>query len=1079
MASLEQWAASSLHRLVGLTDATMASFFVSMARGARGVGDIEQAFRESSIPVTAEVSSFARELLERAQAPPVAESRKRERPQEEAPQAEPIPEEPTAEEPSEPKRAKLVEDEMDEQESIRQFEARLRARDEAKTRKVGAAARIEAAEEAARAFRDASQTEREELVPELRKVSRREYLKKREEQQLALLRDAVAFDEKLMRTAPLSEEEMKRYEQNKRLLALAEQRVDSRAIEMEANDRFVMPLSTSLLEAKGEEERSARMAILKERYQPDKDVVKTAGPQDWETQRVSSAIGSKGAESGGVTVKGIGGGEWDYVFEGQVDFVSTSTIRGLESKEREQLVKDELDKTKLDPSAVEEERKRVDETIERLKASLRGHMSLSAAEKARIEAEKERLEREKMASIRKSLPIFAYREDLLRAISEFQVLIVVGETGSGKTTQLPQYLHEVGYTKLGKVGCTQPRRVAAMSVSARVAHEMNATLGGEVGYQIRFEDCTSERTVIKYMTDGMLLREFLAEPDLRSYSVIMVDEAHERSLHTDVLLALIKDVSRFRDDLKVIIASATVDAGKFSAYFDNAPIFNIPGRPYEIDILYTKAPEANYIDAAILTTLQIHVTQDPPGDILVFCTGQEEIETAIELLGDKTRELGGRIRELIALPVYSALPAEQQAQIFEPTPEGARKVIFATNIAETSLTIEGIKYVIDTGFVKQNMFNPRTGIESLQVVPTSKAGAQQRAGRAGRTGPGKCFRLFTPWSFEHELPDDNVPEIQRTNLASVVLMLKSLGIHDLLHFDFMDPPPAQALMRALNQLYALGALNQKGELTRLGRRMAEFPTDPLLSKMILASEAFKCVPEALTVAGMLDVQNSVFFTPRDRKLHAQLAHRAFARGVSGDHGMLLNVYTQWEESGYSPQWCRENYVQARSMRRARDVRDQLTALCERVEIAVGEESTGENTDGDAVSKAITSGYFFNVGRLTKSGSYRTAKTGHTVAMHPSSVLAPKKDVADKEKAERRAQLGLGPDPSETDTGAPPPEWVVFHELVETSKEYMRCITPIQPAWLTEIAPHYFKESDVGMEEDPKVLRGKGKSSARS
>lgn len=374
-----------------------------------------------------------------------------------------------------------------------------------------------------------------------------------------------------------------------------------------------------------------------------------------------------------------------------------------------------------------------------------------------------------------------------------------------------------------------------MSVAARVAEEMGWKLGNEVGYSIRFEDCTSERTILKYMTDGMLLREFLSEPDLGGYSVLIIDEAHERTLHTDVLFGLVKDISRFRPDLKLLISSATLDAQKFSEFFDNAPIFRIPGRRYPVDIYYTKAPEADYIDAAVVSVLQIHVTQ-PEGDILVFLTGQEEIETANEMLSERTRKLGTKIKELMILPIYSTLPSDMQGKIFEPTPPGARKVVLATNIAETSLTIDGIVYVIDTGFCKQNSYSAKTGMESLIVTPVSKASANQRAGRAGRVSAGKCFRLFTAWAYKNELEDNSIPEIQRTNLGNVVLLLKSLGINDLLNFDFMDPPPHETLVLALEQLYAIGALNHMGELTKLGRRMAEFPVDPMMSKMILASE---------------------------------------------------------------------------------------------------------------------------------------------------------------------------------------------------------------------------------------------------
>uniref|UniRef100_A0A1Y1L3F4 RNA helicase n=1 Tax=Photinus pyralis TaxID=7054 RepID=A0A1Y1L3F4_PHOPY len=581
------------------------------------------------------------------------------------------------------------------------------------------------------------------------------------------------------------------------------------------------------------------------------------------------------------------------------------------------------------------------------------------------EGEKKKLDIEET---KKSLPIFPFKEDIVAAVREHQVLIIEGETGSGKTTQIPQYLHEAGFTKDGKkIGCTQPRRVAAMSVAARVAQEMSVKLGNEVGYSIRFEDCTSERTVIKYMTDGTLHREFLSEPDLQTYSVMMIDEAHERTLHTDILFGLVKDIARFRPDLKLLISSATLDAQKFSEFFDDAPIYRIPGRRFPVDIYYTRAPEADYVDACVVSVLQIHATQ-PLGDILVFLTGQDEIETCQELLQDRVRRLGSKLKELLILPVYANLPSDMQAKIFMPTPPGARKVVLATNIAETSLTIDNIIYVIDPGFAKQNHFNSRTGMESLMVVPISKASANQRAGRAGRVAPGKCFRLYTAWSYKHELEDNTIPEIQRINLGNAVLMLKALGINDLVHFDFLDPPPHETLVLALEQLYALGALNHHGELTKLGRRMAEFPVDPMMAKMLLAAEKYKCSEEVVTIAAMLSVNSAIFYRPKDKIIHADTARKNFNH-IGGDHLSLLNVYNQWRDSDFSTQWCYENFIQYRSMKRARDVREQLVGLMQRVEIDMVTNVT-ETAD---IRKAITAGYFYHIARLSKGGSYKTVK----------------------------------------------------------------------------------------------------------
>ncbi|OUM60754.1 hypothetical protein PIROE2DRAFT_62934 [Piromyces sp. E2] len=388
---------------------------------------------------------------------------------------------------------------------------------------------------------------------------------------------------------------------------------------------------------------------------------------------------------------------------------------------------------------------------------------------------------------REFLPVFAVREELLNVIRDNQVIIIVGETGSGKTTQLTQYLHEDGYSKHGIIGCTQPRRVAAMSVAKRVSEETMTKLGETVGYAIRFEDCTSDKTVIKYMTDGVLLRETLKEPDLDKYSAIILDEAHERSLHTDVLMGLLKRIIARRRDLKLIVTSATMNSKQFSDFFGGVPIFEIPGRTFPVDVVFSKTPCEDYVDSAIKQILSIHLSQ-PSGDILVFMTGQEDIEITAQVTAERLEQLDDP-PPLSILPIYSQLPADLQAKIFEKAENNARKCIIATNIAETSLTVDGIMYVIDSGYCKLKVFNPRIGMDSLQITPISQANANQRSGRAGRTGAGTCFRLFTEAAFLHEMFMNTIPEIQRTNLSNVVLLLKSLGVENLLHFDFMDPPP--------------------------------------------------------------------------------------------------------------------------------------------------------------------------------------------------------------------------------------------------------------------------------------------------
>ncbi|XP_062215799.1 probable pre-mRNA-splicing factor ATP-dependent RNA helicase DEAH3 isoform X3 [Phragmites australis] len=459
---------------------------------------------------------------------------------------------------------------------------------------------------------------------------------------------------------------------------------------------------------------------------------------------------------------------------------------------------------------------------------------------------------------RRTLPVWQQKDEFLRALRDNQTLILVGETGSGKTTQIPQFVLEA--ENLGNrsmVACTQPRRVAAMSVSRRVAEEMDVTIGEEVGYSIRFEDCSSSKTALKYLTDGMLLREAMADPLLEKYKVIVLDEAHERTLATDVLFGLLKEVLKNRPDLKLVVMSATLEAEKFQGYFSSAPLMKVPGRLHPVEIFYTQEPERDYLEAAIRTVVQIHMCE-PAGDILVFLTGEEEIEDACRKINKEVSNMGDQVGPVKVVPLYSTLPPAMQQKIFEPAPallrEGGppgRKIVVSTNIAETSLTIDGIVYVIDPGFSKQKVYNPRIRVESLLVSPISKASAHQRAGRAGRTQPGKCFRLYTEKSFNEDLQPQTYPEILRSNLANTVLTLKKLGIDDLVHFDFMDPPAPETLMRALEVLNYLGALDDEGNLTQLGEMMSEFPLDPQMSKMLVISPKYNCSNEILSISAML------------------------------------------------------------------------------------------------------------------------------------------------------------------------------------------------------------------------------------
>ncbi|CAI4050389.1 DEAH-box RNA-dependent ATPase PRP2 SKDI_14G3310 [Saccharomyces kudriavzevii IFO 1802] len=645
---------------------------------------------------------------------------------------------------------------------------------------------------------------------------------------------------------------------------------------------------------------------------------------------------------------------------------------------------------------------------------------------------------------RKLLPVYQYKDELLKEIEKHQVLIIMGETGSGKTTQLPQYLVDDGYTKQGEfqIAVTQPRRVAATSVAARVADEMNVVLGKEVGYQIRFEDRTTpNKTILKYMTDGMLLREFLADSKLSKYSCIMIDEAHERTLATDILIGLLKEILPQRPALKLLISSATMNAKKFSEFFDHCPIFNVPGRRYPVDIHYTLQPEANYIHAAITTIFQIHTTQALPGDILVFLTGQEEIEKTKVKLEEIMSKLGSRTKQMLITPIYANLPQEQQSKIFQRTPENCRKVVLATNIAETSLTIDGIKYVIDPGFVKENSYVPSTGMTQLLTVPCSKASVDQRAGRAGRVGPGKCFRIFTKWSYLHELELMPKPEITRTNLSNTVLLLLSLGVTDLIKFPLMDKPSIPTLRKSLENLYILGALNSKGAITYLGKMMCEFPCEPEFAKVLYTAATHEqcqgVLEECLTIVSMLHETSSLFIGQKKE------AAACVTSGVESDHMLYLEIFNQWRNSKFSRSWCQDNKIQFKTMSRVRNIRNQLFRCSEKVGLVERNEQARKKSGNTAayvngkITRCFISGFPMNVVQLGATG-YRTmgkSSGGLNVNVHPSSILFANY----KEKSQR------------------PCKYVLYQQLMLTSKEFIRdCLVVPKEELLIEMVPQVFE-----------------------
>ncbi|GJN38084.1 hypothetical protein PR202_gb27094 [Eleusine coracana subsp. coracana] len=559
---------------------------------------------------------------------------------------------------------------------------------------------------------------------------------------------------------------------------------------------------------------------------------------------------------------------------------------------------------------------------------------------------------------RQRLPVYKYRKAILYLVERHATTIVVGETGSGKSTQIPQYLKEAGWADGGRlIGCTQPRRLAVQTVASRVAEEVGVKLGEEVGYTIRFEDQTNPVvTMIKFLTDGVLIREMMEDPLLTKYR------------RKNSLLGSSDDMPN-----------------------PEPAILSVEGKGYTVEVHYVEEPVSDYLLAAVNTVLLIH-EKEPPGDILVFLTGQDDIDTAVKLLNEEIQHRRKHYFDLLILPLYSGLPRADQDLIFAPTSKGKRKVVISTNIAETSLTLEGVVYVVDTGFSKQKCYNPISDIESLVVAPISKASARQRAGRAGRVRPGKCFRLYTEEYYLNEMQPEGVPEMQRSNLVPCIIQLKALGIDNILGFDWPASPSPEAVIRALEILYSLGILDEDAKLTvPIGFQVAEIPLDPMISKMLLSANDFGCSDEILTIASFLSVQ-SVWVSVRGVKKEFDEAKLRFAAAE----------------------------------KKVVDIRGQLLRLMKRFGIPL----KSCDRDMQSVRKAIIAGSFANACHLeeySQNGMYKTIRTSQEVYIHPSSVLF-------------RVN----------------PKWVVYQSLISTDKHYMRNVIAIEPSWLTEAAPHFYQ-----------------------
>lgn len=591
--------------------------------------------------------------------------------------------------------------------------------------------------------------------------------------------------------------------------------------------------------------------------------------------------------------------------------------------------------------------------------------------------------------------------------------------------------------------------MAATTLAIRVAEEMGCDIGKEVGYSIRFEDVTSASTKIKFVTDGLLIREALVDPLLSRYSVIMVDEVHERSISTDVLLGLLKKIRKRRPELRIIISSATLQAEDIVTFFSNeieeqhdsdssshneVTALSIEGRTYPIDILYLISSTEDYVEKAVSTVMDIH-SKEQEGDILVFLTGREEIELAVRMVAERAGQISANLPSLRPMPLYAGLTSEQQMYVFDKPPEGTRKVVFSTNIAEASITINGIVFVVDCGFAKLRAYNPTTGIEALVSTPISKASAAQRAGRAGRTRPGKCYRLYREEDYEN-MAAASRPEIQRSNLAPTILQLKALGIDNIVRFNFLSSPPAELVARGLELLYSLGALDEYAKLTQpLGTRMAEVAVEPMMAKTLLSAKSFSCLHEILTIAAMTSLGASIWFHHDGERHHMEAARRKFAV-EEGDHLTLVNTYEAFIGQGkMNASFCHKNYLNFKMMTKAVSIRRQLQRYLERFGIIDGQavQNITPSNDISRVAKAeqirrcLTGGYFAHAARMQPDGTYRNVQGGTILHVHPSSVMFNRKA-----------------------------DWVIFHEILQTNdKTYIRDVTKIEKGWLIESAPDFY------------------------
>ncbi|MGA2480888.1 MAG: ATP-dependent RNA helicase [Spirochaetia bacterium] len=612
-----------------------------------------------------------------------------------------------------------------------------------------------------------------------------------------------------------------------------------------------------------------------------------------------------------------------------------------------------------------------------------------------------------------SLPVYQQRDKILSALQDHQVIVVESPTGSGKTTQIPLILHEAQYTRRGIVGVTQPRRIAAVSVSEFIARQIGKTIPDTIGYTMRFEDKTDDATVIKIMTDGILLQELKGDRYLSRYSVLMVDEAHERSLNIDFILGMLKSILAARPEFRVIVSSATINVEVFSEYFDGCPIVSIDAPMFPVELSYTP-PEVEGDNESLQMRIRDIVAgvmqKKKPGDILIFLPGELAIKDCVQMLADMDTD-----KELALLPLYARLSHEDQGRVFHDFP-GQRKVIVSTNIAETSVTIDGVVHVIDSGLGKVNFYSPKTFTESLIEVPVSKASCNQRRGRAGRTAPGVCHRLYTKKDYEAR-PMYTMEEILRTDLSEVVLRMAELGISDFESFDFLSPPGQEGIRAAVETLQLLDALDENRLLTETGRMMCLFPILPKHARMIVESiRAYPSVIDEVIVAATFLSVNSPFLLPAGEELEARRAHHTF-RDPLGDFVSYQRIFEAFTRSGNKSRFCDSHYLDLRTMNEILNIKGQLEEIVSHMGVPIGSGGAW-----DDYLCAISRGLIQFVCERTGKGIYRSL-TADRIQIHPGSLMFREN-----------------------------PPYIVAGEIVRTSRMYARSVSPLKKQMLATISP---------------------------